>query len=192
MPTIYGKYKACDVEVESCECDYKYCEHTSDILKRYGSPVYGSYSILSQIIKILLDYQEASAEAICSATIDLKPSLSMLGFNYCYWNSSPADCITICENNYQTHEADESCGASCEELELSQEDIDNIFLMIPYLKYPSRMNIQAICDIFGWVVIYTNDYINIYINGDDPNFYKSIIDLIPIPIGEEIRILTDC
>lgn len=96
MATIYGNYKACDVEEKSCECEYKYCEHTSDILKRYGSPVYGSYSTLSQIIKILLDYQEASAEAICNAVIDLKPSLAILGFTACEGNYRPSNCITIC------------------------------------------------------------------------------------------------
>lgn len=185
---INGKYIPCNKETITCECNYVYCKHSDDILATYLHPAYGSEHKLYKIIKILLDYQESSIEEICNSELPLLPVLELYGFKPCSYDSTPAGCIDICGQQYQTYTFSKKCG----EIELSDSQILQILSIKEYLHYPNRDNIYNICTIFGWELIYTEDYINIHIGNDDPNLVKFIIDNIPIPIGEQLRIITDC
>lgn len=195
MTDIYGKYIACDESVVSCGCDYTYCEHSKAVFKKYGYS-YATSSKLRQIIKVLLDYQEASLDRLCSLELPLLPLVESIGFKACYYESTPGDCVTICGDSYRPHLFSkiktENCKSNCVTPEYTDEFLVNVLNTLDYLNYPSRENIQVICDIFGWGLIYTTDYISILIGTDDPNLYKPVIDLIPVPIGEQIRLLTDC
>lgn len=188
MTKIYGRYKPCnDIPPANCGCDYKYCEHTKAVIKKYGS-VFPSNSLLRQVSQILFDYQEASLERLCNLELPLYPLVQSMGFKFCNYEATPLDCVEICGGQYREY----SFSNKCIEQEYDDDTLVSILQTIEYLNYPSRENIQAICDIFGWGLIYTEDYINILIGADDPAMYKAIIDLIPVPIGESIRILTDC
>jgi hypothetical protein len=102
------------------------------------------------------------------------------------------DCKIICENNYKPYIFDDHCTTVCKPIEFTDEIYLKILRTLDYIKYPNRNNIKNICDIFGWSMFYTNDYLNIFIGNDDIYYYQSILKIIPLPIGTQLRILTNC
>ena len=193
MIDIYGRYEPCVDKVVDCNCKYVYCEHTHNILQEYGSGIYKDDSIISKIIKLLLSYQENSLKKICEFKIDLKPIVEASGFKLCNSNNIiTQECKIICEHTYKTYIFDNNCTSICKPIEFTDEIYLKILRTLDYIKYPNRINIKNICDIFGWSMFYTYDYLNILINNDNPYYYQSILRIIPTPIGCKLRILTNC
>lgn len=188
MQTMYGKFIHCDTNIVECGCTYTPCQHSSDVLKRYASNLYGSESKLSKIIKILLDYQESTLETLCSQSIALSAIVQALGFKPCHYEYELSDCFTLCGVDYK--ESIFKCG--CTPYQHDDTILLKLLMSTEFMKYPSRTNIKSICDIFGFGLIYSEQYINILLYNNNPAIYKCIIDMIPVPIGEKIRILTDC
>ena len=190
---IYGQYEPCVDKILDCNCKYVFCEHTSNILKEYGSGIYKDDSIILKIIRLLLSYQEDSLKKICEFKINLKPIVEASGFKLCNNNNIISqDCKIICENNYKPYIFDDHCTTVCKPIEFTDEIYLKILRTLDYIKYPNRNNIKNICDIFGWSMFYTNDYLNIFIGNDDIYYYQSILKIIPLPIGTQLRILTNC
>lgn len=193
MTNIYGKYIPCNDKIINCQCEYIHCEHTDSILRQYGAGIYEDTSVILKIIRIILSYQEDSIKKICDFNLDLKALVDSTGFKLCNKNNIiDQGCETICNNNYQKYIFDNSCLLKCEDVTLSNETYLNILKSIDYFKYPNRNNIKKICDIFGWSMFYTTDYLNIVINNDNIFDNQSILTIIPTPIGENLRILKNC
>lgn len=193
MIDIYGKVESCKDDKKECNCTYTFCEHTNNILKEYGSGVYDENSTIIKIIRLLLSYQELSLKKICDFNIKLKPLIEATGFKLCnYDNLINNNCIIICENNYNAYTFDNNCVLNCKPIDFTDDIYLKILKILDYIKYPNRINIKNICDIFGWSMFYTYDYLNILINNDNPYYYQSILRIIPTPIGCKLRILTNC
>lgn len=184
----YGNYVDC--EPVKCLCEYTNCEHKYDISKRYGSYVYGSGHILSQIVDCLLDYQEDSVRTICEETISLKSIAEATGYKSCKRKMIDKDCVIICGTAYRVWEV--STCTECEDFTFTDDHYLNIIETVEYRNYPNRNNIESITDIFGFGLLYTFDYINITIGNNDPEEFATLLDLIPTPIGEKVRILSNC
>ena len=183
----FGNYEDCS-EI-NCLCEYTPCEHTNEILKKYGSPVYGSESLLFKIINIQLQYQELILKDLCEKDLSLKAIAEASGYLSCIQPLVDNDCEDICGSSYRVYTLSEC--RNCIDFTFSDEHYLNVIKSLQYMKYPNRNNYEQIADIFGWELIYSNTGIN-FVVGSSPANYSSFFAMLPVPMGDSLRLLAPC
>ena len=191
---MLGLVGECELEsggVSNCFPCQKSCEHNNTIRSQYGATgLYGSGTIIGDIIDSLLKQQEDTLQLFCDSSLDLESLVTLTGFNHCVPTLSSQGCETICGQQKESYEIQEC--EDCIELNADENYYLNVMKSYRMIKYPSRLVIITILDLFGWDVIYTPDAILIDVGGDDPLLASGMLYLLPAPIGVDFKIIGNC
>lgn len=177
--------------ISNCFPCQKSCEHNNTIREQYGATgLYGSGTVVGEIIDNLLKQQEDTLQLFCDSSLDLKSLVTLTGFNHCVPQLESAGCQSICGQQKELYEIIEC--EDCIELNADENYYLNIMKAYRMIKYPSRLVIISILDLFGWNAIYTPEAILIDVGTDDPLWAAGMIYLLPAPIGVEFKIIANC
>jgi hypothetical protein len=185
---MLGRVANCSTTANrTCSDCYRHCEHSEKIRTQFAQEA-GNKGHIKLLIDSHLEQQELFLQSMCAASPDLKTLAQLAGMR-CSAFKDEGGCIDVCGNQkriYLPYEGD------CLDAEFTDGFYQAVIKARRIAKYPNGHTLRKLADLFGWSIIYTNDFINIDIAADDPAKAFSVLHIFPIPLGESLRVIGTC